>query len=476
MAIYHLNANVISRGRGQSIVAAAAYRAGVRLRDERYGTVHNYVGKRLVAHAEIMAPDGTAEWVHDREALWNRVEAAERRKDSQLARVLEIGLPVELTGEQCLALVRDYVAGQFVARGMVADFCIRRDNPDNPVAHILLTLRGVTLSGFGPKERRWNGRANLLEWRAAWADRANEHLARAGHPVRIDHRTLEAQQIELTPARRVGMLRAAGSADRLPTHLAGRIAEQRNIARENGAAILADPSLALRALTQRSPSFTRSELQRFLQSRTDGDEQRLAVYEAVTCSPDLVALGEVAGIERFTSRDMIEAAKSLKQRVTAMSGRRGHAITTHTGAMVGSRLPPAGELRRVYDYLVADGDAKAAAVAADAKAPLLGAVCEAWNADGLHAVVVTPRTLAEHEDAWLQGRESLSRSHVLVIDDCEMLALKPLERAVAAADKARAKVVLLGDADRLHALATESPLWSLLRDLGGAAQRADHHR
>ena len=156
MAIYHLNANVISRGRGQSIVAAAAYRSGTRLRDDRYGSTHDYTAKRGGAHAEIMAPAGAPDWVRDREALWNRVESAELRKDSQLARAIEVGLPVELSADQCLVLVRDYIARTFVSKGMVADFSIRRDNPENPLAHLLLTLREVGPLGFGPKARHWN--------------------------------------------------------------------------------------------------------------------------------------------------------------------------------------------------------------------------------------------------------------------------------------------------------------------------------
>src|SRR6202521_4144261 len=97
LAIYHLTAKVISRARGQSIIAAAAYRSGSALRDERYGLTHNYTRNRKAAHSEIMSPAGAPVWVHDRETLWNRVEAGERRKDSQLARAIEIGLPVELS-------------------------------------------------------------------------------------------------------------------------------------------------------------------------------------------------------------------------------------------------------------------------------------------------------------------------------------------------------------------------------------------
>ncbi len=161
------------------MVAAAAYRLGAALRDERYGVTHNYVGRRGVAHSEIMAPPDVPGWARDREFLWNRVEAGESRKDSQLARLIEIGLPRELGLDENVALLRDYIETEFVSQGMIADFSVRMAG-SNPHSHILLTLRRVTSAGFGPKERRWNGKTTLLQWRAAWAERANEHLARAG--------------------------------------------------------------------------------------------------------------------------------------------------------------------------------------------------------------------------------------------------------------------------------------------------------
>ncbi len=461
MAIYHLNANVISRGRGQSIVAAAAYRSGTRLRDDRYGSTHDYTAKRGGAHAEIMAPAGAPDWVRDREALWNRVESAELRKDSQLARAIEVGLPVELSADQCLVLVRDYIARTFVSKGMVADFSIRRDNPENPLAHLLLTLREVGPLGFGPKARHWNGKANLLEWRAAWAERANEHLARAGHAIRIDHRTLEAQQIELTPARRVGLGRPRDGDANLPDHLADRITEQQRIVRENGAAILEDPSVVLRALAHRSPTFTHDDIARFLRPRTDGAAQFDAALLAVTQSDELVALQSGrAGENRFTSRDMLEAAKSLRQRAASMASRQGHGISSHAHAGVLSQFGFEDEQRRAFDYLLGEGDAKALALAANAgRVSLLTAAREAWERDGLRVYGVT-------RDGWQQGRDPPTRASVLVVDGAEMISLKPLERIVAVADKARAKIVLIGDLQQLQAMNLDSPFQDVLRGIG----------
>ena len=133
------------------------------------------------------------------------------------------------------------------------------------------------------------------------------------------YRTLAAQRIELTPGRRIGVGRARRDDRLLPEHLSERIAEHQRIASENGELILADPTVALRALTHQRPSFTHRELVSFLRARTHGAVQLAAVLAAVTQSGDLTPLAAVAGEERFTSRDTVEAEESLLRRCRAMA-------------------------------------------------------------------------------------------------------------------------------------------------------------
>jgi Ti-type conjugative transfer relaxase TraA len=458
------------------MAAAAAYRSGSALRDERYACTHDYTRTRKTAHAEIMAPAGAPPWVHDREALWNRVEAREHRKDSQLARVIEIGLPVELSEVQSVELLRDYIAQQFVSKGMIADFCIRRNNSENPHAYILLTLREATPSGFGPKMRQWNRKSNLFEWRSAWAERANVHLARAGHGVRIDHRTLEAQQSELAPGRKMGVGRGRQAEPSLPTHLKERVAERQRIAQENGEMIIADPTVALRALCRQQPTFTHQELVQFLRSRTDPEQLDQALAAVMNCS-ELVALtSDNSNPLRYTSQDMLEAEKSLIKRVAAMASRRGHGVPP---------LPPelshslTDEHRRTIEYLVGEGDIKALISTAegDQGAPL-SAARQAWESRGWRVVGVglsriaaenlqaasgiRSNTLASLELEWKEQPESLTQNDVVVVAGAEMIGLKQLERMLAVADKARSKLVLVGDAPQLQAMGTLSPLRGII--------------
>jgi hypothetical protein len=460
LAIYHLTANIISRGRGQSAVAAAAYRSGVALRDARYGVTHRYSGKPAIAYSEIMAPAAAPAWVRDRERLWNEVEAKESRKDAQLARLIEIGLPIELIADERLALLRDYIATAFVAEGMIADFCIRSAE-GNPHAHILLTLRVLTPSGFGPKERSWNGKAKLLGWRAAWAACANSHLARAGHGVRIDHRTLEAQQIELTPGRRIGVGGGRQGDAILPGHLLERIDEQRRIADSNGEAILADPTVALRALTHQRSVFTRRELVQFLRSRTGTEEQLEKVVLAIMQSPDCIALDRPGDFEtRFTSRDLIEAEASLVRRARSMAARHGHRIDATLKDLALACNPMDALERRAFDCLMDGGDVKAFALSERAAAVVVAAARHAWHAGGFDVLTGKPQP----------ERDPPSRSSVVLTEGAHLLALKDLERTLAAADHARALAVFVADVDQLCLMKAAPPLQTLMRLLAPAVE------
>lgn len=204
MAIYHLSAKPISRTAGRSATGAAAYRAGEIISDERTGLVFDYGKKHGVDHREILAPAHAPAWTHDRAKLWNAVEHAEKRKDSQLAREVEVALPTELTLEQQRELVRSFASSQFVEAGMVADIAIHHAKGSNPHAHILLTMRDIGPDGFGPKNRSWNDKALLQNWREAWEVQTNQALKRAGYRIRIDHRTLAEQGIERVPQIHIG--------------------------------------------------------------------------------------------------------------------------------------------------------------------------------------------------------------------------------------------------------------------------------
>lgn len=222
MAIYRLSAQVISKSEGRSATAAAAYRAGVLVVDRSTGVIHNYTRRAGVADSFLMAPTWAPEWALDRESLWNEVQAAEKRKDAQLCREVQIALPHELSEAQRAALLRAFVDRAFVAAGMVADVAIHSPDANgselNHHAHIMLTMRAIGPDGFGLKCREWNDKELLVSWRVMWEQMANKALADAGMGVQIDCRSLAEQRAD---ALAQGDLDRAEELDRLPAKKIG---------------------------------------------------------------------------------------------------------------------------------------------------------------------------------------------------------------------------------------------------------------
>jgi hypothetical protein len=226
MADYRLHATIISRSGAKSVVAAAAYRAGERILDERTGTVRDYTRKRGIMDTLILTPHNASEWIQTRARLWNDVEHREdkstRRSTAQLARELQLSLPHELTHDQRVELVCDFIKKEFVEHGVVADIAFHappsHGDRRNYHAHVLLTLRHIGPKGFGKKVRLWEQqdgtgkrkswqqyeKERLVEWRRLWAVYENRALEKYGYPQRVDHRRLEDQGIDREPTTHIG--------------------------------------------------------------------------------------------------------------------------------------------------------------------------------------------------------------------------------------------------------------------------------
>lgn len=212
MAIFHLSVKPISRSAGRSSTAAAAYRAGEKIIDERTGEIHDYTRKQGVESADIVLPDGAPEWAASRAQLWNAAELAEKRKDACVAREYEVALPAELSADERRKLALDFAKDMANREGCAVDVAIhapgREGDNRNHHAHILRTTRKVEADGLGAKldtEQAGRKRKNdLEEVRERWASFSNAALERAGVAERIDHRTLKAQGIDREPTQHLG--------------------------------------------------------------------------------------------------------------------------------------------------------------------------------------------------------------------------------------------------------------------------------
>lgn len=236
IAIFHYSIKVVSRSQGRSVVACAAYRAGVRLVDHDTGKVHDFTRKGGVIYSEILLPSHAPESYNSRQTLWDSVSKVECKSNSQLAREVEMALPKELSREKQIELVRSYIKAQFISKGMCADWALHDRRDGNPHVHILLTVRGINSDGaWSTKERKtykldsngdripiidpktgkqkigargrklwqretvqvnqWNSRENAEIWRAAWAKQCNQFLGCQA----VDHRSYARQKKEIIP-------------------------------------------------------------------------------------------------------------------------------------------------------------------------------------------------------------------------------------------------------------------------------------
>lgn len=263
MAIYHTRIKMFSRSKGHSALAAAAYRAGIKLFDEVTGDHHDYRRRGGVLSTRCFAPIDAPSWAMDPQTLWQQVHIKEKRKDSQLAREFEIALPAELTDEQRCELSWDICRDLIDRYG----FAIQASIHEPPVKdglnwhlHALATTRRIRDDGLQDKTRELDGGASgkaEVEWvREMVAARTNQHLANAGFGDRVDHRSLGEQ---LATALDQGDLeKAAELASREPTRPMGKRATA--LQRRGADCAIADANAAIRRRNARRYAALRQQL------------------------------------------------------------------------------------------------------------------------------------------------------------------------------------------------------------------------
>ena len=236
IALYHFHTTQVKRSAGQSVIAAAAYRAGEKLYSDRYGETSDYTHKGGVICSEILLPSHAPLQYADRQTLWNAVEEVERGKKAQLAYSFDIALQNEFSLAENIALARQFLLKEFVSRGMIVDFAVHQPDKgegiENPHFHVLCPIRPLKENGdWDAKQHReyvtdengsrirdeagndmfnavattdWGEPETLEEWRKAWANLCNAKFAEKGLSVRIDHRSYERQGLDILPTVHIG--------------------------------------------------------------------------------------------------------------------------------------------------------------------------------------------------------------------------------------------------------------------------------
>ena len=490
----------VSRGAGQSAVAAAAYRAGEKLYDARSQETHDYTRRYgVVASGLVMPEGGGPDWT--REQLWNAAEAAERRKDSRTARKVEMALPAEMDAAQRQELAQAW-AGELANRYRVAvDWAIHLPDQEgdrrNHHVHLMMTTREIGAAGFAGKaalelsnaDQKRRGLAvgddAIFELRALLAERLNQVAERHGLDLRADPRSYADRGIDLTPTKHVGV--HAVAMDRRGFE-AERAEDHAEIRRENARRIVARPELVLETLTRTEAVFSRHDMAREVSRHIDDAEQFRMVLARLDASPELVRLSEgVSGAPaRLTTREMVAAETRMMEAAAALAAEPTHGVSARQGAAALARHGHLSEEQRAaVAHLAAPG--RLAAVAGGAgtgNRPRWRRRGRRWEAAGLRvrgaalagkaaealqgSAGIESRTLHALEYGWRHGRDPLGGRDVLVIDEAGMVGSRQLGRVLAEAREAGAKVVLVGDARQLQPIEAGAAFRAVAEQVGVA--------
>ncbi|MDR9774730.1 Ti-type conjugative transfer relaxase TraA [Rhizobium hidalgonense] len=547
MAIMFVRAQMISRGAGRSIVSAAAYRHRAQMMDEQMGTSFSYRGGAAeLVHEELALPEGIPVWLVSAisgqsvakasEALWNAVDAFEKRTDAQLARELIIALPEELTRAENIALVREFVRDSFTSKGMIADW-VYHDKEGNPHIHLMMTLRPLTEDGFGPKKvpvlgedgkplrvvtpdrpngkivyRLWAGDKEAMKgWKIGWAETANRHLALAGHEIRLDGRSYAEQGLDGIAQRHLGPEKAALARKGAEMYFAPVDLARRQ---EMADRLLAEPELLLKQLGNERSTFDERDIARALHRYVDDPTDFANIRARLMASDQLVILkpqeidaetGKAAAPAVFTTREILRIEWDMARSAEVLSDRKGFGIPrAQVAAAVQyvERADPAKPFKLEAEQVeavrhVTGSNAIAAVVglAGAGKSTLLAAARLAWESQG-HRVIgaalagkaaegledssgIQSRTLASWELAWANGRDTLHRGDVLVIDEAGMVSSQQMARVLKIAEEAAVKVVLVGDAMQLQPIQAGAAFRAIservgFAELAGVRRQRDH--
>lgn len=501
MAIYHFTTHTMGRASGHSAVAAAAYRSGSRLVDERTGEVHDFTRKGGVLSAEIVTPHGVP--VPEREHLWNAAEAAEKRKDARTAREWRLALPHELSTEAQKAVAHRMAQAIADRYGVAVDVCIhapdRQGDERNFHAHMLATTRRINADGslglksaieLANKDRQKAGivvttQEEIRDLRREWAAIANAALENEGQSVRIDYRSYDEQGVSLMPTRHIGadavaIERRGGEAERIDLHNADRQEQARQVADR--------PELILDKLTATKAIFDRRDIAAELDRYIDDAAQFQSLLAKLEASPQLVELEPASGGRpaRYSTCDMVETERRMAdtaQRLS-VSGRHGVSVATARAAIDGAGTLSEEQKAAVRHVTHAGSLAVVIGDAGTGKSFSMKVAREAWEAQGFTVrgaalagraadelqagSGMESRTLASLEHAWKEGRNKLSSRDVLVIDEAGMVGSRQLGRVLDAAEKAGAKVVLLGDHKQLAAIEAGAAFRAFVQHVGAA--------
>ena len=517
MAHYHFNFGAVSRGKKDNALSSAAYISRSKLVHEAMnpdsGKAHaktfDYRNKDGLVYDRILAPEGAPNWVYERKALWSKCEEAEVRSAAIVAWKARFALPRELTLEQNIALVEEFVRRSLTDRGMVADIAIHYDSPGNPHVHLMMTTRMLeerdgSVEFSYVKERSWGRLDFIKSLRREVADIINEHLEFHGHTDRVSHLSHKERGIDITPGIHEGPARYIKDSV--------LVAKNRKIQVENAKRIREDPELVFDKLSITKLVFSKEDIARVLTEALTTDMELEAIRnkkniedlnadlhrEFTVLFAELLASDKIKLINEkylngrtlYAFSQRIELEQRFEQGVQTLFERGAHKVIINAGDLFDKTLsdeqqqvalevlsgndivnieglPGAGKttaMREVVAQYRKAGFEAIGAATSSAAALNLGSVA------GIDAMNITQwrKTLQENagrefefafradyykEEQYLnkdqENKGRITNKHIIMVDEASMVDLTYMDYLGSIAIETGAKIINLGDLNQL---------------------------
>lgn len=511
MVNLHVSVANVSRSGGKSVVAKSRYQHATRGLDEVRGRTFDYSGKRSeLVYSEIDFPDDAPFWLSEgilsgakgrlddvagaSLRLWNSLDMAEeasphwRSKDAVVAKALILSLPNELSNEENIRLMREFTAREFSSRGLVADWVIhdpkREPGQDsNPHVHILVSTRVIGPEGWGLKHRDLNAPNAIRSLRFSWASCVNLAYERAGLDIRVDHRTLEDQGIDLLPTGHNPHIAEAMEARGVVPYEKLLDIEARA---ENERRLLERPERIIALVSQKSRVFTAGYLRdEFMKRVTCSPEELEAALATVMASPELVVAGEYGptGEALYTSQTRVTQERALVNQALSLADDKldidGHNRIHQLSKGLGKTQRVAAEAMLSPDRITLvtgyAGTGKTFTIAEVSKIwrdrgyAVYGGAASGKATQELNGIVgLEAGTLAAWESRWARGLKMPQGKFVFLMDEAGMVGGDVWSRIQDQVAKQGGKFIAVGDAEQLPPVGDSGPFLRLQEKIGAA--------
>ena len=461
MAIAFAQVSIHSRSKGHSAIAASSYRTGSKLYDMRTGLTHDYSKRHDVIYSEILLPEGSSPEFSDREFLWNQVELAENRSNSQICKDIVLALPKELSIEHQIALTKQFAATHFVQENLVADVAIHDHGDGNPHAHVLITTRRLEHNKFSRhKARDLNptfAKKFIVEkdyWGECWRDFQNSYFAEHQLDLIVDPNHLIGE-------RHTG---------RMGEQSVSYLAEENQLIKSARAEIaLSNPEVFIKQIMQTHSVFTRRDIERLVFKTFHNTQQSndyLNIVAQVLEHKNVINLGKnEGGIKSYTTQEQYVQEGKLLAHVEQLYLRYSHSHNTSLDSLI-QHYQLNDEQSEALKFIASGQDISVLIGRPGVgKSYLLkplkehyesnnyqvfGASLSGKVAKALQAETgIASSTIASLIYRLRNNQITLTKDHVLIIDEAGMVDCSSMSYLIESVNKARAKIILVGDPDQL---------------------------